>query len=177
VILSNTRLVYVQRKNLYCPQSSCGRLAASLSQVKLQPQLKWCRSVTCEACYHQWYICVQCLCGTGVPMVKSLLKRHGKNASHQRNSVVTTEVPYTASCETSPDVDSVNEYHPEKAQLSQQLLSTSNECTYLPYTFNFKSSRSSNYFHNHAQNRNGPSYLVSNAIFGSVHDTGWIDDW
>jgi hypothetical protein len=35
-----------------CPKSSCGRLAASLSQVKLHPQLEWCRSVTCEACYH-----------------------------------------------------------------------------------------------------------------------------
>jgi hypothetical protein len=66
------------RKNPCCPKSSCGRLAASLSQVKLHQQLEWCRSVTCEACYHQWYICVQCPCGTGGPMVKSLLKRHEK---------------------------------------------------------------------------------------------------
>jgi hypothetical protein len=87
----------------------------------------------------------------------------------------TTEVHYTASFETFPDVENVNEDHPEKAQLSQQLISTSNECTSRPSTFNFKSSRSSNYFRNHAHNSNGPSYLVSNAIFGSVHDTGRID--
>jgi hypothetical protein len=163
------------RKNLCCPKSSCGRLAASLSQVKLHPQLELCRLVTCEACYHQWYICVQCPCGTGGPMVKSLLKRHEKSAVHQRNSVVTTEVHYTAYFETFPDVKNVNEDRPEKAQLSQQLLSTSNECTSRPSTFNFKSSRSSNYFRNHAHTSNCPSYLVSNAIFGSVHDTGRID--
>jgi hypothetical protein len=85
------------RKNICSPKSSCVRLAASLSQVKLHPQLEWCRSVTCVACYHQWYICAQCPHGTGGPMVKSLLKRHEKSAAHRRNSVVNTEVPYTAS--------------------------------------------------------------------------------
>jgi hypothetical protein len=98
-------------------------------------------------------------------MVKKILKRHEKSAAHQRNSVVTTEVHYTASFETFTDVENVNEDHPEKAQFSQQLLSTSNECTSRPSNFNFKSSWSSNYFHNHANNSNGPSYLVSNAIF------------
>jgi hypothetical protein len=121
------------RKNLCCPKSSCGRLAASLSQVKL------------------------------------------KSAAHRGNSVVTTEVHYTAYFETFPDVENANEDHPYKAQLSQQLLSTSNECISRPSNFNFKSSRSSNYFRNHAHNSNCPSYLVSNAIFGSVHDTGRID--
>jgi hypothetical protein len=110
-----------------------------------------------------------------IGMVKSLPKRREKSAAHRRNSVVTTEVHYTASFETFPDVKNDNEDHPEKAQLSQQLLSTSNECTSLPSTFNFKSSRSSNYFRNHAHNSNGPSYLVSNAIFGYAHDTGKID--
>jgi hypothetical protein len=90
-------------------------------------------------------------------MVKSLLKRHEKSAANRRNSVVTTEVHYTASFETFPDVENVNEDHPEKAHLSQQLISTSNECTSRPSTFNFKSSRSSNYFRNHAHNSNGPS--------------------
>jgi hypothetical protein len=108
-------------------------------------------------------------------MVKSLLKRHEKSTVHRRSSVATIDVPYTISFELFPDVDSVNDDHPEKAQLSQQLLSIPNECTSRPSTFNFKSSRSSNYFCNNAQNSNDPSYLVSNAIFGSVNDTGRID--
>jgi hypothetical protein len=98
-----------------------------------------------------------------------------KNAAHRINSVVTTEVNYTAYFETFPDVENVNEDHPEKAQLSQQLLSTSKECTARPSTFNIKPSRSSNYLRKHSHNSNGSSYLVSNAIFGFVHETGRID--
>jgi hypothetical protein len=44
-----------------------------------------------------------------------------------------------------------------------------------PSKFHFKSNRCANYFNQHAQHQNGPSYLVSKAIFGSLYETGNID--
>jgi hypothetical protein len=44
-----------------------------------------------------------------------------------------------------------------------------------PSKFHFKSNRCANYFSQHAEHQNGPSYLVSKAIFGSLYETGNID--
>jgi hypothetical protein len=44
-----------------------------------------------------------------------------------------------------------------------------------PSKFHFKSNRCANYFSQHAQHQNGPSYLVSKAMFGSLYEMGNID--
>jgi hypothetical protein len=55
--------------------------------------------------------------------------------------------------------------------------STLNDLGYTtrPSQFKFQSDQSANYFRHHAKNKNGPSYLVSKAIFGSIHATGTIN--
>jgi hypothetical protein len=55
--------------------------------------------------------------------------------------------------------------------------STLNDLGYTtrPSHFKFQSDRSANYFRHHAKNKNGPLYLVSKAIFGSIHATETIN--
>jgi hypothetical protein len=70
-------------KNLICPKLSCGRLASFPSQVKIHPTLQWCRAVTCDLYYHQWFMCVNCRSGGGGRLSKKYLKVHEKSAAHR----------------------------------------------------------------------------------------------
>jgi hypothetical protein len=54
--------------------------------VEIHPTLSWCRAVTCSSCYHQWFIRVNCPCGTGGRLLKKNLKGHEKSAACRRNT-------------------------------------------------------------------------------------------
>jgi hypothetical protein len=73
------------QKNLVCPKLACGQVASLLSQAKWHPTLQWCRVITCNQCYGQWFICVNCPSGRVGRPTKHILKVHEKSAGHRKN--------------------------------------------------------------------------------------------
>jgi hypothetical protein len=171
VVTLSDMVGFFPRKNLICPKLSCGRLVSLLSQVKIHPTLPWCRAITCDLCYHQWFICVNCCSGGGGRLYKKVLKVHEKSAGHRRMLDNIPDDPTTKEDEVFQYIfdDLIHEEFNDSSTLNELGYTTH------PSHFKFQSDQSANYFRHHAKNKNGPSYLVSKSIFGSIHATETIN--
>jgi hypothetical protein len=126
--------------------------------------------VTCSSCYRQWFICINCPCGTGDRLLKKILKGHEKSATHRRNTAdphVDSTRNKTEEFQVTDDVHMEDEVDEPETDSHSSIVKDLGHTT-RPSEFKFQYSRSSNYFRHHAKNKNGPSYLVSKAIFGSL---------
>jgi hypothetical protein len=107
------------QKNLVCPKLACGQVASLLSQVKSHPTLQWCRVITCNQCYGQWFICVNCPSGRVGRLTKHILKVHKKSAGHLTNHILKVReksAGHRRNCTPIPDEPAIK--HDEEIQMT-----------------------------------------------------------
>jgi hypothetical protein len=115
--------------------------------------------------------------GGGGRLSKKVLKIHEKSAGHRRMSAIIHDDPMSKEDDVFQDTFD-HPYHEEVNDPKNDHYSSAlHDLVYTthPSKFKFESDRSANYFRHHARNKNGPPYLVSKAIFGSIHATGNIN--